>query len=352
MGCGGALVLAVCLCVFPLGTLAQESCAGASTIYETRNYTSTIVPPTNSAIDFGLCGADLAASLGNKLFKFVPYETGTYTLDACTDTDYSGFSLSVLSGTCDSLTCLTPTEDCAVSFSAVEGETYYFLLHGSSSLDYKLVFSYDSTTHPCNFATSISLGVNTVENDTAADSRNFLQNSCGSYVATSLGFAYYRFLVPATGRYKIRTESGHVVTFKGTCDSPSCLVGPSCQEGVIYLTSSCPKSQEVIFEAESGEDLLVVIRGITTTMSFEVEVSEFDLDVTPCLDHTDVFLDTPLAASAVGGSPSNFASCGTIHDSDASDVFFRFVTPKEGLFSVDTCNTTDSFMSNIRFGAC
>ena len=342
------LLLLVFVCLWPLGALAQESCAEAVELRESRTNTGTIVPTATSSVDFGLCGADLGASVGDVLLVFEAGEQGTYTINACSEE--SSFSLSILSGSCDdTLTCLTATEECSVTLDATADETYFFLLHTTSSLNYNLEFDFDMSTHPCSSAPDLSLGVSTVPRQSAIPSNEiFLRARCRRTptVSAGLGFAYFDFVVPDTGRYKIRTDSGYPFLFTGTCEENDCYAGPSSFDGV----TPSETSQEVTFDATSGDEFIVVIRGITTRRSFDVLASAFDFNEAPCLDQTEVFLDTPLVASAVGGSSTNFESCGTYHDANASDVFFRFVAPKQGMYSVDTCGTTDtSFTSKIRF---
>ena len=339
----------VCLCCvswLPLGALAQESCAEAVELDESETNTGTIVPTATSSVDFGLCGADLGASVGDVLLMFEAGEQGTYTINACSED--SSFSLSVLSGSCDDmLTCLTTTEECSVTLDATAEETYFFLLHTTSSLNYNVKFDFDMSTHPCSSAPELSLGVTTLPRQSAIPSNEiFRQNRCRTQLSPGLGFAYFNFVVPDTSRYKIRTDSGYPFLFTGTCEENRCYEAPSSFAGVIPSETS----QEVTFDAASGDEFIVVIRGITIRRRFDVLASAFDFNEAPCLDQTEVFLDTPLVASAVGSSSTNFESCGTYHDADASDVFFRFVAPKQGMYSVDTCGTADtSFTSKIRF---
>ena len=346
------LVYLCCVSWLPLGALAQESCAEAVELHESRTNTGTIVPTATSSVDFGLCGADVRASVGDALFKFEAGEQGTYTINACSED--SSFSLSVLSGgvslssSCP-LTCRTATEECSVTFDATADETYFLLLHTTSSLNYNVEFDFDMSTHPCSSAPYLSLGVVTTLPDHSAIPSNeiFLQNSCRRMLGSSgLGFAYFNFVAPDTGRYKIRTESGNPFLLTGTCEENDCFAYSSPLDGA----TTSETSKEVSFDATPGDEFIVVISRVTTYEPFDVLASAFDLNETPCLDQTEVFLDTPLVASAVGRSSSNFESCGTYHDASASDAFFRFIAPKEGLFSVDTCGTRDvGFTSKIRF---
>ena len=103
------------------------------------------------------------------------------------------------------------------------------------------------------------------------------------------------------------------------------------------------------FEANAGDEFLVIVHSLDSYSPPIVEVSSFEFDPTPCLDAIDVSEDNlPIVTSGMSGDFSGFVTCGAVHQSDATDVFFRFVAPQEGTYGATTCGSSTDFETRIR----
>ena len=355
------VVLLVLLGVWTSLGVGQDTCETAPEVFLDTPTDGTIsFSHPNIFTEVSFCGTPNTGEAGDQVYRFVAPSSGTFLATTCgTSPDFLDSKLSIYTGTCDTPVCVTGNDDYCGFLSGSEfeavaaGQEFFLLVHSytdSTGVFTLLVTEVASDDpNPCTDGAPLFVGLNTY-NQTAYPSTLLGDlGFCGALTRTGNGIVTYTFTAPSTGRYQIASlEDGYVTVYRGGCDNAVCADGPTCTEAdEVYCYVY---DRAAVFEANLGEDFLVVAHFLTKDTPPVMEVLMFELDTTECLAPTVISSENlPITLPAGGGENSGFISCGGVHEGGASDSFFRFVSPSDGSFAATTCGSSPDFETRIRF---
>ena len=325
-GTGTSTNVTVCLSV-PPPPPANDDCANAITLGAACAGSPVAGSTLQSTVDaiYSNCGAGGSNTTERGVWYKYVGDNNNVTINTCNATGYDS-RITVYSGTCGALTCVTGNDDmggtaCSVSFNrsqvsfdAFAGTDYYVFIHG-----YQLNPSLSTTG---NFVLSISctaLCTPIVSNSTCATATSqSVPTSCSSFAVnnTCAGTAlseppgaplfgtypnvWYSFVAPST-------DVDISATLSGTATNVGFVVYPSCGGTNVGY----------VYPATSGTNY--VFSGLTIGNTYYVQVytpiankGTFDL----CLFYEPCPTPLTLTATSITTSQANlgWASAGTLFD--------------------------------------
>jgi len=308
-------------CVNPI---TNDNCSNATPIGCNTTVTGTTVGATVDAAPF--CGTSITAP---GVWYRLTGTGQTVTVNTCTGTTYDS-KISVYSGTCASLTCISGNDDfCGlqsqVTFPTTAGVQYYVLVHGFGSATGTFTLSTTCFTPPVNdqCQNAIPLGCGSVVTGTTSGASIDPAPFCSTSV-TAPG-VWYR--IAGTGdRITVSSCGGtaydnKISVYTGNCNAFSCVTGND---------DFCGLQSQVTFCSTPGVQYFILVHGFgNATGNFTLNVT-----CTPTSPNDDVCNATVL----VPGVPEPFDNtCATAQPGE--------VTPGAGT-GPSSCDAQDGWCSS------
>ncbi len=289
---------------------------------------------------------------GDVWFTFTVPASGNFRIDV----NGGGIQWSLLQGNCGAFTELRCTDN-ARNFSdpSLAGQTLYlqvFRFNSDQGNPFDICIweidppSNDNCANPINIPVGEECTVESYSNEfsTAEDVANSFDPSCGAYRG---GDVWFTFTVPSSGNFRIDVDGGGIqwALLQGSCgdftqlrctDNARNFSDPELAGETLYL-------QIYRFNSDQGNPFDICI--------WEIEPPSNNNCANPIFlavgDSCESFTFSSEFATAEDISVADDPSCGAYR---GGDVWFRFLAPDNGSFTIEKTNT-GAYMS-ILTGSC